>query len=102
MEPTAVTWVILGLLGLGSRTGYDVKRVVDRSIRHFWAATYGQIYPELKRLEDAGWIKGEHAPRGGRARRVYSITPAGGGARPGRGGRGGRRGGERGGAGRWR
>src|SRR3989442_13685303 len=76
MEPTAVTWVVLGLLALGARTGYDVKRVVDKSIRYFWAASYGQIYPELRRLEEAGWIEGEHAPRGGRARRGYKLTPA--------------------------
>jgi PadR family transcriptional regulator, regulatory protein AphA len=77
MEPTAVTWVVLGLVALSPRTGYDIKRIVDRSIRHFWAASYGQIYPELRRLEDAGWIAGEDAPRGARSRRLYKITPAG-------------------------
>ena len=77
MEPTAVTWAVLGLIALGAPTGYDVKRVVDNSIRYFWAASYGQIYPELRRLEEAGWIEGEDDPRGGRARRVYRITPAG-------------------------
>src|SRR5438128_2952026 len=77
MGATAGTWGVLGLLALGARTGYDVKRVVDKSIRYFWAASYGQIYPELRRLEEAGWIEGEHAPRGGRARRVYKLTPAG-------------------------
>jgi DNA-binding PadR family transcriptional regulator len=77
MEPSAVTWAVLGLIALGARTGYDVKRVVDASIRHFWAASYGQIYPELKRLEAAEWIAGEDDPHGGRARRVYRITPAG-------------------------
>src|SRR3954453_11609953 len=77
MEPTAVTWAVLGLLALGPRSGYDVKQAVDRSIRHFWAASYGQIYPELKRLEAAGWIAGKDAGRGGRARRVYSLRPEG-------------------------
>jgi PadR family transcriptional regulator, regulatory protein AphA len=77
MEPTAVTWAVLGLLALGPRSGYDIKRSVDRSIRHFWAASYGQIYPELKRLEEADWISGKDADRGGRARRVYRITAAG-------------------------
>lgn len=77
MEPTAVTWAVLGLVALGPRTGYQIKATVDRSIRHFWAASYGQIYPELRRLEDAGWVEGEHAPRGARARRVYRITAEG-------------------------
>ena len=77
MEPSAVTWAVLGLIADKPRSGYDVKRIVDRSIRHFWAASYGQIYPELKRLEQAGWIAGDDAPRGGRARRIFRITPAG-------------------------
>jgi DNA-binding PadR family transcriptional regulator len=77
MEPTAVTWAVLGLLALGPRSGYDIKRSVDRTIRHFWAASYGQIYPELKRLEEAGWIKGSDGSRGARSRRVYKITAAG-------------------------
>jgi DNA-binding PadR family transcriptional regulator len=77
MEPTAVTWALLGLLGVKPMSGYDIKRAVDRTIRHFWAASYGQIYPELKRLEEAGWIAGKDADQGGRSRRVYRITAAG-------------------------
>ena len=80
MKPSAVTWAVLGLLGQRARSGYDLKRAVDRTIRHFWAASYGQIYPELRRLEEAGWITGAAADRGGRARRVYELTPAGRGA----------------------
>jgi PadR family transcriptional regulator, regulatory protein AphA len=73
----AVTPVMLGLLSLGPRTGYDIKTVVDRSTRFFWAASYGQIYPELRRLESEALIEGEDAPKGGRSRRVYRITKAG-------------------------
>ena len=77
MKPTAVTWAVLGLLDQRARSGYDLKTAVDRTIRHFWAASYGQIYPELKQLEAAGWIRGAAADRGGRARRVYELTPSG-------------------------
>ena len=77
MEPTAVTWAVLGLLGMKPMSGYDIKRAVDRTIRHFWAASYGQIYPELRRLEEAGLIEGEDDPTGGRKRRAYSLTAAG-------------------------
>jgi DNA-binding PadR family transcriptional regulator len=59
-------------------SGYDIKRAVDRTIRHFWAASYGQIYPELKRLEEAGWISGKDASQGERARRIYKLTAQGG------------------------
>ena len=77
MKTTAVTPVVLGLLALGPRSGYDIKTVVDRSTRFFWAASYGQIYPELKRLEEDGLVEGEDQPNGGRSRRVYRLTAAG-------------------------
>jgi PadR family transcriptional regulator, regulatory protein AphA len=77
MEASAVTWAILGLIRQRPMSGYDLKRAVDRTIRHFWAASYGQIYPELRRLEDAGWIEGADAANGGRSRRLYRLTDAG-------------------------
>jgi PadR family transcriptional regulator, regulatory protein AphA len=73
----AVTPVILGLLAHGPRSGYEIKAVVDRSTRFFWAASYGQIYPELRRLEREGFVEGEDAPSGRRARRIYRLTPTG-------------------------
>jgi DNA-binding PadR family transcriptional regulator len=69
--------VILGMIALGHRTGYDIKRVVDKSTRHFWAASYGQIYPQLGRLEHAGLLRGCPEPTGGRARTVYELTDRG-------------------------
>src|SRR3954467_5172712 len=77
MKQNAVTPVILGLLSLGPRSGYDIKNVVDRSTRFFWAASYGQIYPELRRLEAEGLIAGEDSPNGARERRAYKLTAAG-------------------------
>src|SRR5437763_5357522 len=69
--------VILGMIAFGKQTGYDIKQIVDRSVRHFWAASYGQIYPELRRLEEQGLITGHDEPSGGRARTVYKLTEAG-------------------------
>jgi DNA-binding PadR family transcriptional regulator len=69
--------VILGMISLGKCTGYDIKHFVDKSTRHFWAASYGQIYPELKRLEEQGLIRGAPEPTGGRARVVYHLTEDG-------------------------
>jgi DNA-binding PadR family transcriptional regulator len=43
----------------------------------FWAASYGQIYPELRRLEDDGLIEGKPDPTGGRQRNVYALTKTG-------------------------
>jgi DNA-binding PadR family transcriptional regulator len=69
--------VILGMIAFGKRTGYDIKAFVDRTTRYFWAASYGQIYPELKRLEEQGLVRGRPEPSGGRARTVYELTEAG-------------------------
>src|SRR3954468_20766212 len=77
MELPKTAYVILGMLGLGKSTGYDIKALVDVSTRFFWAASYGQIYPELKRLEAAGLIEGTEEPADGRQRKAYRLTPAG-------------------------
>jgi PadR family transcriptional regulator AphA len=65
------------MIRLGRRTGYEIKQLVDVSTRFFWAASYGQIYPELRRLEEQGLIRGKDAATNGRARREFELTPAG-------------------------
>ncbi len=77
MRAGGVEYVILGALSFGPRSGYEIKRLVDKSTRFFWAASYGQIYPELRRLEQEGLIESESDPQGGRRRIRYSLTPAG-------------------------
>lgn len=69
--------VVLGMLAGGPKTGYDIKALVDQSTRFFWSASYGQIYPDLRALEQDGLVRGESVPRGGRARRLYELTPEG-------------------------
>jgi PadR family transcriptional regulator, regulatory protein AphA len=75
LSPTA--YVILGFVRNEPRSGYEIKALVDNSTRFFWAASYGQIYPELKRLSEAGLITGSDSPTGGRKRTVYEITADG-------------------------
>src|SRR5712664_4721358 len=70
-------YVILGMLSKGPMSGYDIKALADRSVRFFWNLSYGQIYPELKRLGEMGLAEPEQAARGERQRIVYRITPAG-------------------------
>jgi PadR family transcriptional regulator, regulatory protein AphA len=77
MELSATGRVILGMLSMGPRSGYEIKAFVDRSTRFFWAASYGQIYPELRRLEAAGLIERKGAPQGARRRTVFRLTSAG-------------------------
>src|SRR4029450_4935181 len=75
LTPTAR--VILGMLKLGVPTGYDIKKVIDGSTRCFWTASFGQIYPELKRLQRDGLVRSREEPRGKVKRTVYELTPKG-------------------------
>jgi len=77
MELSPTAYVILGLVRKEPRSGYEIKAIVDRTTRFFWAASYGQIYPELKRLAEAGLLAGSESPTGGRRRTVYEITADG-------------------------
>ncbi|HEX2128305.1 MAG TPA: PadR family transcriptional regulator [Solirubrobacterales bacterium] len=77
MELSPTARVILGFLGFEPMSGYEIKSFVDNSTRFFWAASYGQIYPELKRLAEAGLIEGENQAQGERKRVVYSLTDSG-------------------------
>ena len=77
MKLTPTAYVILGMVSREARSGYEIKAAVDDSTRFFWAASYGQIYPELKRLSEAGLVEGTDSPTGGRKRIVYTITADG-------------------------
>ena len=78
MRAGGVAYVILGALRWGPQSGYDIKRIVDKATRFFWAASYGQIYPELHRLTSEGLIEQAGEEDGGGRRRVrYALTPAG-------------------------
>ena len=77
MELSPTAYVILGMLRHEPRSGYEIKQAVDSSTRFFWAASYGQIYPELAKLAEAGLVEGEAQPTGGRKRTVYRLTGAG-------------------------
>jgi len=69
---------ILGFLNYGPSTGYDLKKVFDQSVNHFWPADRSQIYRTLSRLSDDGLatvevVHQEDAPD----RKVYYITDKG-------------------------
>jgi DNA-binding PadR family transcriptional regulator len=69
---------ILGFLNYHPYTGYDLKKVFDTSIRHFWPADQSQIYRTLSRLEENGLAEMERIPQEDRPdRKVYHITEAG-------------------------
>jgi PadR family transcriptional regulator, regulatory protein AphA len=77
MELSPTAYVILGMVSREPRSGYEIKAAVDNTTRFFWAASYGQIYPELKKLSEAGLVEGIDASQGDRKRTRYAITAAG-------------------------
>ncbi|MDI2127421.1 PadR family transcriptional regulator [Yinghuangia seranimata] len=73
-------WAVLGLLSFpGERSGYDLKKWADSSLRFFyWSPALSQIYTELKRLEQLGFAVSRIASQDElRNKRLYSITDAG-------------------------
>ncbi|MFF4580254.1 helix-turn-helix transcriptional regulator [Streptomyces sp. NPDC001373] len=78
LPPTA--WAVLGLLSFpGERTGYELKKWADSSLRFFyWSPAISQIYAELRRLEELGYASSARSgPEEVRSKRRYAITDAG-------------------------
>jgi DNA-binding PadR family transcriptional regulator len=74
----SLDFAILGFLNYHPYTGYDLKKIFDTSIRHFWPADQSQIYRTLSRLTENGWAEMEKVPQDDRPdRKVYSITDTG-------------------------
>jgi DNA-binding PadR family transcriptional regulator len=71
------SYLILGMIRLGARSGYAIKAAADQSTQFFWPMSLAQVYPELARLQSAGLLRREEDPRGGRERHSYALTAAG-------------------------
>ena len=52
-ELTTAAYVVLGMVRIGARTGYEIKQLTAQSIRYFWTISPVQIYPSLTQLEAA-------------------------------------------------
>jgi DNA-binding PadR family transcriptional regulator len=59
-------------------SGYDMVKAVEGSLGFFWAPAKSQIYSELKRLKEVGFISEREVAQASRPdKRVYTMTPAG-------------------------
>jgi DNA-binding PadR family transcriptional regulator len=72
------TYAVLGLLGREPMSGYDLVRLVEYSIAHFWTINKSHVYKELARLEELKYISAtsvrqERLPD----KRIYKQTAAG-------------------------
>jgi len=78
MKETKSKYAILGILGLGPMSGYDIRKVFQRSVANFWNESYGQIYPLLKTLVAEGLATGSIQKQLGKPdRHIYAITGKG-------------------------
>jgi DNA-binding PadR family transcriptional regulator len=75
-----IRYAILGLLHYKDLYGYRIKKHIEDNFGHMWSINYGQIYPNLKKLCENGFIvmkemqqKGQKGP----PRKLYSITQEG-------------------------
>jgi DNA-binding PadR family transcriptional regulator len=74
---STTSYAVLGLVELvGDATPYQLKRIAQVSILHFWSIPHTQLYTECARLAYGGLLS-EHREQTGRRRRQYRLTDAG-------------------------
>lgn len=69
--------VILGLLSHEDLTGYEIKKRMNTSLKYFWGASYGSIYPTLSDLVKNGMAVKRDETENNRHKIIYSITQEG-------------------------
>lgn len=75
---TVTEVAVLGLLTRRPMSGYDLKKVVERSVGYFWAPAKSQIYAVLPRLVEAGFATSRKIAQSQRPdKQVYRITAEG-------------------------
>lgn len=73
-----VKTIILGFLSYGKMSGYDIKQAFSNSIGYFYDASFGAIYPALRKLEEEGYVTKQEIIQSGKPNKiVYSITEKG-------------------------
>ena len=74
---TPTSYIVLGFVSwAGAATPYRLKRLVAGSVGNFWTLQHAQLYTEPERLTKAGYLT-EERERGGRRRKVYTVTDRG-------------------------
>ncbi|WOH81180.1 PadR family transcriptional regulator [Bradyrhizobium sp. BEA-2-5] len=69
---------ILACLTERPMTGYELAKTFDSSIGFFWKADHQQIYRELSKLRDRGYIQGREVVQSGKPNKlVYTLTAEG-------------------------
>lgn len=61
----------------GNMTGYDMKQHMSMSTSYFVDASFGSIYPSLKRLVQKGFVELKETIENGKLKKIYSINEQG-------------------------
>ena len=69
--------VILGLLSHEELTGYEIKKRIDTTLKYFWNASYGSIYPALNDLVNRSLATKREDTKNNRNKLIYTITENG-------------------------
>ena len=79
MKPLpTTTYAVLGLLSFGPKSRYEIAQLAEASIAYFWTIAKSQVYSELARLEELGWVEGEEVEQEKLPdKRVFHMTPEG-------------------------
>jgi transcriptional regulator len=71
-------FLILALLEVEPRHGYEISRLIELQSRGVLRVHAASLYPLLYRMEKRGWITGRWVEKPGeRRRRYYRLTAAG-------------------------
>ncbi|MFC6323931.1 PadR family transcriptional regulator [Companilactobacillus baiquanensis] len=77
-QKNRLQYIILGLLNIESKTGYDLTKAFDSDIGEFWSANHSQIYPLLKKMEENELVSHHEVQIGQKLiKKSYDITPNG-------------------------
>jgi len=75
---STLSLAVLGLIRQQPQTGYDIRKLFATTPLGHFSNSPGAIYPALRRLENAGWIRSTTGPGKTRRQRVaYEITAPG-------------------------
>ncbi len=73
----ALSHTILTILAHAPHSGYDISKRFEE-VSCYWQASQQQIYRELGKIEQQGWVAFEKVPQEGKPdKKIYRITGAG-------------------------
>jgi DNA-binding PadR family transcriptional regulator len=70
--------VILGFLYEQPMSGYDIKQMMENSVSYFFDASFGAIYPALRKMEKEGLVEKQVILQEGKPNKnLFAITESG-------------------------